>query len=129
MILCLQGVVNFEAITPPLNEDDVEKYVVPILLEYYENGDTEEVIIQLEDVNLGNNSHMILVLAVSLALERKCSQREMTSVLISDLYSRTLNELDIERGFDVLLKSLPDLILDTPTAPNVSFYCLFSYVC
>jgi len=60
-----------------------------------------------------------LVVAVSLAMERKNSQREATSVLISDLYSRVLSEPDIERGFDVLLKSLPDLVLDTPTAADV----------
>jgi len=54
-----------------------------------------------------------------LAMERKASHREMTSVLISDLYGRVLCEEDIERGFDILLNSLPDLVLDTPTAPTI----------
>jgi len=34
---------KFEAITPPLNEDEIEKFVTPIISEYFEHGDTEEV--------------------------------------------------------------------------------------
>jgi programmed cell death protein 4 len=93
--------------------------VTPILYEYFENGDTEEVAFSLEELNLGENQHQILVIAVTLAMERKASHREMTSVLISDLYGRVLYEEHIERGFDILLNSLPDLVLDTPTAPTV----------
>jgi len=52
-------------------------------------------------------------------MERKASHREITSVLISDLYGRILYEEDIERGFDVLLNSLPDLVLDTPNAATI----------
>lgn len=77
--------------------------------------------VSLCELNLGENEHQLLVVMVSLAMERKASHREMTSILISDLYGRIFCEEDIERGFDLLLKSLPDLVLDTPTAPNVSF--------
>ncbi|RWS27032.1 Programmed cell death protein 4-like protein [Leptotrombidium deliense] len=114
-----QDICKFEAITPPLNEDEIEKRVTPLISEYFEHGDTEEVAYSLEELNLGDNVYQILVIAVTLAMERKASHREMTSVLISDLYGRILPEIEIERGFDILLKSLPDLILDTPTAPTV----------
>lgn len=111
---------KLDVITPPLEEDEIETYVAPIIHEYYEHGDTEEVAISLEELNLGENFHQILVIIISVAMERKASHREMSSVLISDLYGRLLLEEDYERGFDVLLQSLPDLILDTPTAPTVS---------
>lgn len=114
-----EDVCKFEAITPPLEENEIETALNPILSEYFENGDTEEVALSLEEINLGTNLHQILVIAVSLAMERKASHREMTSVLISDLYGRILREEDIERGFDVLLNSLPDLVLDTPNASTV----------
>jgi programmed cell death protein 4 len=114
-----QDICKFEAITPPLDENEIERHVTPILYEYFENGDTEEVAFSLEELNLGENQHQILVIAVTLAMERKASHREMTSVLISDLYGRVLYEEHIERGFDILLNSLPDLVLDTPTAPTI----------
>ena len=57
---------------------------------------------------------------ISLAMERKPSQREMTSVLLSDMYGHILKLDDIAAGFDMLLENLPDLILDTPDAATVS---------
>lgn len=118
-LVVLQENFKFEAITPPLNEDEIERHVAPIISEYFEHGDTEEVIYALEELNLNENEYQVMVVAVSLAMERKNSQRELVSVLISDLYLRVFTEPDIERGFEVLLKSLPDLVLDTPTAPDV----------
>ncbi|XP_054167235.1 programmed cell death protein 4-like [Oppia nitens] len=114
-----EDVCKFEAITPPLEENEIETTLTPILNEYFENGDTEEVGLSLEEINLGDNLHQILVIAVTLAMERKASNREMTSVLISDLYGRVLHEENIERGFDILISSLPDLVLDTPNAAIV----------
>ena len=110
---------KFEAITPPLNEDEIEKFVSPIIAEYFDHGDTEEVIYALEDLNLDDNEYQVLVIAVSMAMEKKSSHREMTSVLISDFYGRVFSEPDIEKGFDILLKSLPELILDTPGAATI----------
>ncbi|PNF31523.1 Programmed cell death protein 4 [Cryptotermes secundus] len=52
-------------------------------------------------------------------MDHKPSHREMTSVLISDLYGRIVTQKDIGRAFEVLLKNLPDLVLDTPDAATV----------
>lgn len=62
---------------------------------------------------------------ISLAMERKPSQREMTSVLLSDMYGHILHLDDIAAGFDLLLENLPDLILDTPDAATVCNSLLF----
>ena len=59
-------------------------------------------------------------LAVSLALEAKASQRELTSRLLADLCGSILSRGDMESSFDKLLQELPDLVLDTPGAPQVS---------
>lgn len=64
----------------------------------------------------------VLELAVNLALDRKATQREMTSVLISDLYGKFLLQKDISLGFDDMLNSLADLTIDTPDAPQVGQY-------
>lgn len=59
-------------------------------------------------------------LAVVLSLEGKASHRELTSRLLSDLVGKVLSAEDIAAAFDGMLHDLPDLILDTPEAPQVS---------
>lgn len=110
---------KFEAITPPLEDDEVEDFIEPIVVEYLEHGDTSEVACSLEEANLAQNYHQILVVIVTVAMERKAYHRELASILISDLYGRILTTTDIERGFDHLLSRLSDLALDTPDAASV----------
>lgn len=110
---------KIEAITPVLDENEIEQYVKPIITEYYEHCNTEEVIESLLDLNFGDQLFMIIVIAVSLAMERKNANREMTSLLISDLYGNVVHQEDIEKAFDVLLEMLPDLMLDTPNADEL----------
>lgn len=66
---------------------------------------------------------------MNLALDRKATQREMTSVLISDLYGKFLTQKDISLGFDEMLNNLADLTIDTPDAPQVCWieilFCFF----
>lgn len=119
--------LKLDVITPPLDDGEIEKHVKPIVIEYFEHGDTEEVATSLEEFNFGSGFYKIIVMVISLALERKASCREMASVLISDLYGRLLLEEDYERAFDVLLTSLPDIALDTPKAAEVSIlYAILS---
>lgn len=73
----------------------------------------------LKELNLGHHRFEFSSLAVSLSLEGKASHRELTSRLLSDLSGKVLSENDMKRAFDKILKELPDLILDTPEAPQV----------
>ncbi|XP_043543120.1 programmed cell death protein 4a isoform X3 [Chiloscyllium plagiosum] len=73
----------------------------------------------LQELNLGKRKHEVPSLAVSLALEGKASHRELTSRLLSDLLGKVLTADDVAKAFDKMLKDLPDLILDTPEAPQV----------
>lgn len=76
---------------------------------------------QLAELNLGPMHSEVPSLAVSLALEAKASHRELTSRLLVDLRRSVLSHSDMESSFDKLLRDLPDLVLDTPGAPQVSF--------
>ena len=62
---------------------------------------------------------MIPYLAIEISMDHKPSHREMISHLISDLYLKVLSQRDIGKAFDILMRQLPDLILDTPDAPDV----------
>ncbi|XP_012686677.2 programmed cell death protein 4b [Clupea harengus] len=109
----------YETVVPPLNEDDFEKTVTPIVQEYFEHGDTNEVAELLGELNLGSMRSGVPMLAVTLALEAKASHRGLTSRLINDLCGKVLSRADVESSFDKLLRELSDLVLDTPGAPQL----------
>ncbi|XP_036407133.1 programmed cell death protein 4-like [Megalops cyprinoides] len=114
-----QGETVYATVEPELDEGELEKTVNPIVQEYFEHGDTKEVQMLLEELNLGHKKFEVSSLAVSLSLEGKASHRELTSRLLSDLVGKVLSEADMARAFDKMLKDLPDLILDTPEAPQM----------
>ncbi|XP_078534917.1 programmed cell death protein 4-like [Lissotriton helveticus] len=114
-----QGDTVYEKVVPELDERDLEKNVHPMVQEYFEHGDTGEVVALLKELNLGRRRHEFPSLAVSLSLEGKASHRELTSRLLSDLVGKIMDPEDIAQAFDKILKDLPDLILDTPEAPQM----------
>jgi programmed cell death protein 4 len=102
------------------NEEEFLKNFEMVMLEYFEHGDTHEVAQEIDDnIRSGTLRPLVIRKAIEMAFEHKNSHREMTSVLISDLYGRCLIGSDYEHGFDMLLNNLPDLILDTPEAPHL----------
>ncbi|XP_065606287.1 programmed cell death protein 4-like [Cyrtonyx montezumae] len=114
-----QGDTVYATVVPELEEDELEQNVQPMVLEYFEHGDAGEVVELLRGLNLGGRRHAVPSLAVALALEGKASHRELTSRLLSDLVGRVLSPDDVARAFDEMLRDLPDLILDTPEAPQM----------
>lgn len=102
-----------------VDDEQFNRLVEPILLEYFEHGDTSDVRDSLQDLNLGHLTPQVTELAINLALDRKSLQREMTSVLISDLYGNVFNHQSITDGFDCVLRSLSELTLDAPEAPTI----------
>ncbi|KAB7506551.1 Programmed cell death protein 4 [Armadillidium nasatum] len=95
------------------------KKVTVIVLEYFDHGDTDEVMLSLEELKLIASRHVVIITAIEVAMDHKPSHREMTSVLLADLYGNTLSEEDYELAYDHLLNNLNDLILDTPDAPTI----------
>ncbi|XP_063781802.1 programmed cell death protein 4-like isoform X2 [Pseudophryne corroboree] len=73
----------------------------------------------LNELNLGSQKPGVPRLAVSLSMEGKASHRELTSRLLCDLLEKVLSEEDNAQAFNRLLTDLPDLILDTPEAPQM----------
>ncbi|XP_061883084.1 programmed cell death protein 4-like [Entelurus aequoreus] len=114
-----QGDTVYATVVPEVDEKELEKLVNPIVQEYFEHGDTKEVQMLLKGLNLGPHKYEFSSVAVSLSLEGKASHRELTSRLLSDLSVKLLTQSDMARAFDKMLKELPDLILDTPEAPQM----------
>ncbi|XP_026572948.1 programmed cell death protein 4-like [Pseudonaja textilis] len=114
-----QGKTVYATVVPELEEEELEKTVQPMVLEYFEHGDTLEVVELLRNLNLGGHKATVSSLAVVLSLEGKASHRELTSRLLSDLVGKVLSAEDIAAAFDGMLHDLPELILDTPEAPQM----------
>ena len=79
--------IKLNTLVPEMSEEDVRKAVEPLILEYFENGDCEEVVFSLEEMllNIGARRWMVPALANELSRDHKPSHREMTSQLISEL--------------------------------------------
>jgi len=109
-----------QEVIPDLTSAQFDEVVTPIFQEYFEHGITYEVVTSLRELNITHLKHRAVYLAVTLAMEKKGAQRELASVLLSDLYGeRVIYEQDLELGFQALLNVLNDLKLDTPDAPQV----------
>merc|ERR1712002_500165 len=113
--------VKLKPLVPEMAEEDVRKTVEPLILEYFENGDSDEVLYSLEEMlqNLGSRRWMVVSIAIELSMDHKPSHREMTSCLMSNLYLKVVSQRDIGKAFDYLLRQIEDLILDTPEAPVI----------
>lgn len=112
---------EFKEVIPEVMPEEFVKRAEPIMLEYYEHGDTMEAARCLEE-EIEKRHYLrplVVSLAVETALDHKHHHCEMTSVLISDLYGRVVSGPEIADGFVNVLQNLPDLILDTPEAPHI----------
>ncbi|XP_069755056.1 programmed cell death protein 4-like isoform X1 [Narcine bancroftii] len=114
-----QGETVYQTVVPELDDSEFEKAVTPIIQEYFQHGDTKEVATLLRQMNLGSKKSKIPFLSVTMSLEGKASHRELVSRLLSDLTGKQLLAQDVAGAFDQLLRDLPDLILDTPEAPQM----------
>lgn len=74
---------------------------------------------ELNDINFEHLKRTLVECLISKALDHKDHHRELTSVLISDLYGRVLSSDDVVDGFDDVLGKLSDLTIDTPDAATV----------
>ncbi|KAL8603229.1 hypothetical protein ACOMHN_046235 [Nucella lapillus] len=109
----------FVKVCPEMTGEDFQKFIEPIVMEYFEHGDSYDVIEELKDVNFQPLKRGLVEFLVSKALDHKDHHRELTSILISDLYGKLLSGGDMTDGFDDVLARLSDLVIDTPDASLV----------
>ena len=99
-----------------LDSDELEREIKPVILEYFHNGDTIEVIDHLKCYNFYRLKPQLIAYLVQLALEHNNTCKELTSRLLRDFTAELFVEKDFVHGFDLLLKNLGDLMLDNPDA-------------
>lgn len=92
------GDIELKKIIPEVSEEELRKGAEPIIQEYFEHGDTHEAALGFDELNTGTKRFMIVQIAIEIAMDHKPSHREMTSVLISDLYGRVISQRDMAKG-------------------------------
>jgi len=111
--------IKLGAYIPALDGVEIEKNLKPLFTEYFENSELDECITAIIKFNIGpENIGDVLTLCVSMALEMNSSKRELCSRLIADMYGRVIEPQYMEDAFVALLKQIPDLELDNPSAAD-----------
>lgn len=101
-----------------LDVDDLEREIKLVILEYFQNGDTIEVIDHLKCYKFNRIKSLLISYLIQIALEHNNTCKELTSRLLRDLKIELFAEKDFVSGFDNLLKNINDLTLDNPDAPE-----------
>jgi hypothetical protein len=89
-----------------------------IIQEYFLSDDIPELIRSLEELSLPEYNPIFLKKLITLAMDRKNKEKEMTSVLLSSLSLELFSTDDMMKGFIMLLQSADDTALDIVDAPN-----------
>ncbi|XP_030748820.1 programmed cell death protein 4 [Sitophilus oryzae] len=113
------GDIELKVVVPEVSNEELKKKCELIILEYFESNDIQEVAQSVEEIVPLNRRDVFVQQAIETAMDHKPSHRELTSVVISDLYGYVITESDIIKAFENLLANLNDLILDIPDAPVV----------
>ncbi len=117
---------NFENLKE-LNPENLDSEIKLVVLEYFQNGDTIEVIDHLKCYNLFKIKANLIAYLIQIALEHNNTCKELMSRLLRDLTEEIFVEKDFIRGFDMLMRNLSDLTLDNPDAPEVNIKSLFFF--
>ncbi|CAA7395962.1 unnamed protein product [Spirodela intermedia] len=91
---------------------------VAIIHEYFLSDDIPELIRSLGDLAAPEYNPIFLKKLITLAMDRKNREKEMTSVLLSALHTELFSTEDIVNGFIMLLKDAEDTALDILDASN-----------
>ncbi|KAL3914352.1 MAG: hypothetical protein SGILL_006136, partial [Bacillariaceae sp.] len=104
---------------PLLTLSEFKLQVQAILQEYFDSGDTDEVIRSIEELSCKEYHPDIVKKAVSISLDRNPRERELVSRLLTCLHPSPLKDSDMGDGFNNLLDSLDDLTTDVPEAKTM----------
>jgi len=88
--------------------------------EYFNNADQASFLEQIEGMLIKGSRSLVLEQLIESSLEQKNEYRELASKAAKYFYDlQYFDIITVARAFSVLLDRLPDLILDTPEAPEI----------
>jgi phosphoribosylformylglycinamidine (FGAM) synthase PurS component len=99
--------------------DDYKKSVVPVIEEYFSNGDVKLAASDLKELGYDDFHRYFVKKLVSMAMDRHDKEKEMTSVLLSSLYGNVISSTQIRLGLVLLLDAVDDLAVDIPDVVDI----------
>ncbi|KAJ9567797.1 hypothetical protein OSB04_003763 [Centaurea solstitialis] len=105
------------AVCDPL--DEYKRKVASIIDEYFTTGDVDLAASELRELGSFEYHPYFIKRLVSMAMDRHDKEKEMTSVLLSALYSDVISSTHIKQGFFMLLESADDLAVDILDAVEI----------
>lgn len=104
---------------PKLNLPQVKSAITEIISEYFTSADSTEVSRSVLELESSVFHYEIVKRSISLSMDKHDSERELVSRLLSDLYPKVLQPLDMGKGFERVLEYADDLELDIPNARTI----------
>lgn len=105
------------AVCDPL--DEYKRKVASIIDEYFTTGVVDLAASELRELGSFEYHPYFIKRLVSMAMDRHDKEKEMTSVLLSALYSDVISSTHIKQGFFMLLESADDLAVDILDAVEI----------
>ncbi|TDH74099.1 hypothetical protein CCR75_002595 [Bremia lactucae] len=109
------------ALNPP---PAIKKRILAILDEYFTNGDADEVLSSIHDMDKPEFHFEVVKRTITMAMDKHDKERELASRLLSNLYLDGLTASQIIMGFRRVLLLAGDLQIDIPTAKHMlAIFC------
>lgn len=87
--------------------------------EYFANDDVTSTANELRELDMPSYSFYFVKKLVSIAMDRRDKEKEMASILLSSLYGDVIDPQQLYKGFQKLVESADDLIVDIPGAVDI----------
>ncbi|KAL3804142.1 hypothetical protein HJC23_013661 [Cyclotella cryptica] len=101
---------------PMLTLSEFKLRVADAVREYFDSSDEEEVVRCIDELKCREYHPEVVKRAVSLGMDEGPRERELVSRLLASLHPNPLTDEEMERGFELLLDSIEDLVIDIPDA-------------
>lgn len=101
---------------PLLTLPEFKLRVADAVREYFDASDADEVVRCIDEMRCREYHPEVVKRAVGLALDAGPRERELVSRLLACLHPNPLTDEEMEAGFEVLLDSIDDLVIDIPDA-------------
>lgn len=101
---------------PMLTLSEFKIRVSDAVREYFDSSDPDEVVRCIDEMKCRDYHPEVVKRAISLGLDEGPRERELVSRLLACLHPNPLADEEMEMGFEVLLDSIDDLVIDIPDA-------------
>lgn len=101
---------------PLLTLSEFKLQISESIKEYFDSNDADEVLRTIAELKCQQYHSEVVKRVISSSLDEGPRERELISRLLTCLHPSPLSDVEMERGFEILLDSLDDLVIDIPDA-------------